>query len=149
MDAITITIPQVFVVIGLLMVLAELVIGIQTGFDLLLIGSIMVVSGFVGIVTVSEMLMLLLAIGLSVVYIAVGRKRIRQKITTVTKKTNIDKLVGATATVERNINPDTAGIVRVDDERWRASADEVLYEGDTVTIEAIEGVTVIVRKLSK
>jgi membrane protein implicated in regulation of membrane protease activity len=149
MDAITITIPQVFVVIGLLMVLAELVIGIQTGFDLLLIGSIMVVSGFVGIVTGSEMLMLLLAIGLSVVYIAVGRKRIRQKITTVTKKTNIDKLVGATATVERNINPDTAGIVRVDDERWRASADEVLYEGDTVTIEAIEGVTVIVRKLSK
>jgi membrane protein implicated in regulation of membrane protease activity len=131
------------------MILAELVLGIQTGFDLLLIGSIMVISGLVGLFTGSETLMLLLAIGLSVLYIAVGRKRIRQKITTVTKKTNIDKLMGATGTVVRDINPDTAGLVRVNDERWRASAEEVLYEGDTVVIEGIEGVTVIVHKLQK
>ena len=149
MDGLTITIPQIFVVLGLLMVLAELVLGIQTGFDLLLIGSIMVVSGFVGIFTGSETLMLLLAVGLSVLYIAVGRKRIRRKITTVTTKTNIDKLVGSTGTVVRGIDPDTAGIIRVNDEEWRASAEEVLYERDTVVIEAIEGVTVIVRKLSK
>lgn len=131
------------------MILAELVLGIQTGFDLLLIGSILVISGFAGILTGSELLMLILAIGLSVLYIAVGRKKIRQKITTVTKKTNVDKLMGATATVERDINPDTAGMVRIDDERWRASADEVLYVGDVVTIEAVDGVTVIVRKLTK
>jgi membrane protein implicated in regulation of membrane protease activity len=149
MDTIYEFLPETFVVLGLLMVLGELVLGIQTGFDLLLIGSIMVISGFVGILTGSELLMLLLAIGLSVLYIAFGRKRIRQKITTVTKKTNIDKLLGATATVEREINPDTAGMVRVNDERWRASADEVLYAGDTVVIEGIEGVTVIVHKLQK
>lgn len=149
MDALTDYLPQIFVVLGLLMILAELVLGIQTGFDLLLIGSILVISGFAGILTGSELLMLILAIGLSVLYIAVGRKKIRQKITTVTKKTNIDKLMGATATVERDINPDTAGMVRIDDERWRASADEVLYVGDVVTIEAVDGVTVIVRKLTK
>lgn len=149
MDSITAILPQLFIVIGLLMVLAELVLGIQTGFDLLLIGSIMVVSGFAGLLTGSEFLMLLLAITLSVIYIAIGRKRIRQKITVVTKKTNIDKLLGATGTVERGINPEVAGIVRVNDEKWRASAEEVLYEGDSVTIEAIEGVTIIVRKLSK
>lgn len=149
MDGFAVSIPQLFVVGGLLLILAELVLGIQTGFDLLLIGSIMVISGFVGIFTGSELLMLVLAIGLSVLYIAVGRKKIRRKITTITTKTNIDKVVGSTGTVVRGINPDTAGIVRIDDEKWRASADEVLYEGDTVTIEAIEGVTVIVRKLSK
>lgn len=149
MDVLTDYLPQIFVVLGLLMILAELVLGIQTGFDLLLIGSILVISGFAGILTGSELLMLILAIGLSVLYIAVGRKKIRQKITTVTKKTNIDKLMGATATVERDINPDTAGMVRIDDERWRASADEVLYVGDVVTIEAVDGVTVIVRKLTK
>lgn len=149
MDALTDYLPQIFVVLGLLMILAELVLGIQTGFDLLLIGSILVISGFAGILTGSELLMLILAIGLSVLYIAVGRKKIRQKITTVTKKTNVDKLMGATATVERDINPDTAGMVRIDDERWRASADEVLYVGDVVTIEAVDGVTVIVRKLTK
>lgn len=149
MDALTDYLPQIFVVLGLLMILAELVLGIQTGFDLLLIGSILVISGFAGILTGSELLMLILAIGLSVLYIAVGRKKIKQKITTVTKKTNVDKLMGATATVERDINPDTAGMVRIDDERWRASADEVLYVGDVVTIEAVDGVTVIVRKLTK
>ncbi len=141
--------PETFVILGLLMILAELVIGIQTGFDLLLIGSIMVVAGFVGILTGSELLMILLAIGLSVLYIAVGRKRIRSKVITVAKKTNVDKLVGSTGTVVREINPDTAGIIRVDDESWRAAAEEVLYVGDIVTIENIEGVTVQVRKLSK
>jgi membrane protein implicated in regulation of membrane protease activity len=149
MDAIYEILPEAFVVIGLLMILAELVLGIQTGFDLLLIGSIMVIAGFAGILTGSELLMLVLAIGLSILYIAVGRKRIRQKITTVTKMTNVDKLLGATGTVERGIAPDAAGIVRVGDEKWRASAEEILYEGDPIVIEGIEGVTVIVRKLSK
>ena len=149
MDGLTITIPQIFVILGLLMILAELLLGIQTGFDLLLIGSIMVVSGFVGIFTGSETLMLLLAVGLSVLYIAVGRKKIRGKVLHAPRKTNIDKLVGSTGTVVRGIDPDTAGIIRVNDEEWRASAEEVLYERDTVVIEAIEGVTVIVRKLSK
>ncbi len=149
MDTFTITLPHVFVVIGLLMVLAELVLGIQTGFDLLLIGSIMVISGFVGLLTGSELIMLVLAIGLSILYIAIGRKRIRRKITTVAKKTNIDRVVGSTGTVVRDINPTTAGIVRVDDEQWRAAAEEVLYEGDPIIIEAIDGVTVLVRKLSK
>ena len=149
MDTFTITLPHVFVVIGLLMVLAELVLGIQTGFDLLLIGSIMVISGFIGLLTGSELIMLVLAIGLSILYIAIGRKRIRRKITTVAKKTNIDRVVGSTGTVVRDINPTTAGIVRVDDEQWRAAAEEVLYEGDPIIIEAIDGVTVLVRKLSK
>lgn len=149
MDILTSYLPEIFVVLGLLMILAELVLGIQTGFDLLLIGSILVVAGFAGILTGNELLMLVLATGLSFLYIAVGRKKIKRRITTVTKKTNIDRLTGATATVVRDINPDTAGIVRIDDEQWRASADEILYEGDTVTIEGIDGVTVLVRKLSK
>lgn len=144
-----ITIPQLFVIAGLLMVLAELLVGIQTGFDLVLIGSILVISGFAGIFTNSTALMLVLATVLSILYIAVGRNKIRQKITTVTKKTNIDKLVGSTGTVIRSVTPDTAGLVRVNDEDWRASAEEILYERDTVTVEGIEGVTLIVRKLSK
>lgn len=149
MEQFSVTIPQIFVVIGLLLMLAELVLGIQTGLDLLLIGSILVISGFVGIFTGSEAVMLILAIALSILYIAVGRKKIRQRITTVTNKTNIDKLVGNTGLVMRAISPDTPGMVRVNDEDWRASAEEVLYERDPVIIEGIEGVTLIVRKLNK
>lgn len=144
-----VTIPQLFVIAGLLLALAELLVGIQTGFDLVLIGSILFVSGFVGMFTNSVPLMLVLATGLSILYIAVGRNKIRQKITTVTKKTNIDKLIGASGTVVRSVTPDTAGLVRVNDEDWRASAEEILYERDGIIVEGIEGVTLIVRKLSK
>ena len=144
-----VTIPQLFVIAGLLLVLAELLVGIQSGFDLVLIGSILVIAGFVGMFTGSTPLMLVLATALSILYIAVGRNKIRQKITTVTKKTNIDKLIGANGVVVRSVTPDTAGLVRVNDEDWRASAEEILYERDAVTVEGIEGVTLIVRKLSK
>ena len=144
-----VTIPQLFVIAGLLLVLAELLVGIQIGFDLVLIGSILVMSGFVGMFTGSTPLMLILATALSILYIAVGRNKIRQKITIVTKKTNIDKLIGSSGVVVRSVTPDTAGLVRVNDEDWRASAEEILYERDAVTVEGIEGVTLIVRKLSK
>ncbi len=144
-----VTIPQLFVIAGLLLVLAELLVGIQSGFDLVLIGSILVMSGFVGMFTGSTPLMLILATALSILYIAVGRNKIRQKITIVTKKTNIDKLIGSSGVVVRSVTPDTAGLVRVNDEDWRASAEEILYERDAVTVEGIEGVTLIVRKLSK
>jgi membrane protein implicated in regulation of membrane protease activity len=149
MDQFQITVPQLFVIAGLLLVLAELLVGIQTGFDLVLIGSILIVSGFVGILLDNVVLMLILASVLSVLYIAVGRNKIRQRITTVTKKTNIDKLIGAGGVVVRSITPDTAGLVRVNDEDWRASAEEVLYEKDSIIVEGIEGVTLIVRKLGK
>lgn len=144
-----VTIPQLFVIAGLLLVLAELLVGIQSGFDLVLIGSILVISGFVGIFTGSTVLMLVLATALSILYIAVGRNRIRQKITTITKKTNIDKLIGAGGVVVRSITPDTPGLVRVDDEDWRASAEEIIYERDNIIVESIEGVTLRVRKLAK
>ena len=147
MDSV-VTIPQLFVIAGLLLILAELLVGIQAGFDLVLIGSILVVSGLVGMLT-SVPLMLILATVLSILYIAVGRNKIRQKVAVVTKKTNIDKLVGSTGTVVRSVTPDTAGLVRVNDEDWRASAEEILYERDAIVVEGIEGVTLIVRKLSK
>lgn len=145
-----ITLSHIFVILGLLMILAELILGIQTGLDLVLVGSILVVSGFAGLLLNSTVLALILSIALGFVYIAIGRKKIKRKFTSITtKKTNIDRLIGAVATVTREITPETAGMVRHDDEQWRATSDEVLYVGDTVTIETIEGVTVSVRKLIK
>ncbi len=144
-----VTFPQLFVVAGLLLILAELIVGIQAGLDLVLIGSILFVSGFIGMFTDSVPLMLILATALSILYIAVGRNKIREKVVIVTKKTNIDKLVGSIGTVVRSVTPDTAGLVRVNDEDWRASAEEILYERDSIVVEGIEGVTLIVRKLSK
>lgn len=151
MELFNISLPQIFVIFGLLMILAELIIGINTGFDLLLIGSILVISGLAGIVfgTSGIWLSVILAIILSILYIAFFRSQIKRRITVSTSKTNIDKLMGATGTVTREISPGSAGMVRIDDEQWRASADEVLYDGDIVVVNAVEGVTVIVQKLAK
>lgn len=141
--------PQIFVVLGLILVLLELLLGIEASFDMVLIGSILIISGFFGILIGSVPLMLILASVLSVLYILVGRRKIRQRITVTTSHTNIDRIVGATGTVVKQISPETAGIVRLNDEQWRAAANEVLYENDVVTVEGIEGVTVVVRKLAK
>lgn len=143
------TVPHVFVVIGLLLVLAELLIGIESGFDLVLIGSILILAGLAGVLTGSTVLALGIAAVLSVVYIALGRRYVKEKVTVISKQTNIDKLIGATALVVREITPERPGIVRLDDEEWRATSDEVLYARDAVTIRAIDGVTLIVDRLAK
>lgn len=139
-------VPQILVIIGLLLVMMELLVGIQTGFDLVLIGSILVIGGLVGMKTSGEMA-LVISVVLSVMYIAFGRSVVKSKVTVLTHKTNIDKLIGKRAIVVRTITPDTAGLVRVDDEDWRARCDEVVYEKDKVEIEAIEGVTLKVSKV--
>jgi len=140
------TLQQFFVIIGLLLALLELVIGIATGFDLVLVGTILVIGGLFGHFFHSITLTLGLSTVLGIVYLWFGRALLKQKLIIVTKHTNIDKLIGKTGIVIRSITPDTPGLVRVDDEDWRASSEDVLYEKDKVTIKLIEGVTLIVQK---
>jgi len=142
-----ITLPQLFVITGLILLFTELAIGLQAGFDLVLIGSILILSGIIGLLIGNQLLMLIVASILSLAYILIGRNLIRQKITIITKKTNIDKLIGSTGIVIRSITPDTPGLIRVNDEDWRASSDQILYDKDKVKIVAIEGVTVLVKKI--
>lgn len=140
------TLPQLFMVIGLFSIAAELFIGIQTGFDLVLIGSILTVSGLVGSLTTNTAIALILATVLNILYIFFGRKFIKKKIIVITHSTNIDKLIGATGVCIRSITPDTAGLVRLSDEDWRASSDEIIYEKDKIKVISIEGVTLKVQK---
>ncbi len=144
-----ITLPQFFIIVGLLFILLELFIGIQTGFDLVLIGSILIISGFAGIATDSNSLTLSLASTLSIAYMLVGRNKIKRKITVLTHKTNIDKLIGASGIVVRSITPDTPGLMRLGDEDWRAVSQEVIYEKEKVEVMAVEGVSLVVKKISK
>ncbi len=140
------TLQQFFIIIGFLLALLELVIGIATGFDLVLVGTILVIGGLFGHFFHSIALTLGLSTILGIVYFWFGRSLLKQKLIIVTKHTNIDKLIGKTGIVIRSITPDTPGLVRVDDEDWRASSEDILYEKDKVTVELIEGVTLIVKK---
>lgn len=141
------TINELFILAGIIFIASELFVGIQTGFDLVLVGAALILGGAAGYLTSSFILTLIVSSLLLIFYFVYGRSFVRQKVFVLTKKTNIDKLVGETGVVIRSITPDTAGMVRLDDEDWRATADEVLYEKDKIKIEAIEGVTLKVTKI--
>lgn len=139
-------VPSLFVVVGLIMILLELFIGIETGFDLVLIGSVLVVSGLVGWLVGSHVLSLILAIALSIFYIFYGRSLIKNKFTIHPHSSNVDKLIGQTGVVIQAITPLQAGLIKVDDESWRARSDQPIAAGETIRIIAINGVTAVVTK---
>ena len=62
------------------------------------------------------------------------------------EKTNLDRIIGATALVTENISKNSIGEVKVEGKRWSAIAEEELEVGEEVTIEKIDGVKLIVRK---
>jgi membrane protein implicated in regulation of membrane protease activity len=66
-------------------------------------------------------------------------------------KTNVDSLIGQTAIVTKEILPDNRGEAKIKSQYWLAiSADNNLIEADTkVSIVAIEGAKLIVRKISE
>jgi membrane protein implicated in regulation of membrane protease activity len=140
------SVPQLFVIFGLLLIVAELFIGIEAGFDLVLIGSILVLGGFAGIFS-STTIALIVSIALAIIYILYGRNKIKSKLILTTHKTNIDALIGKTGIVIRSITPDTAGMVRLGDEDWRATSTDTLFEKDKVEIISLEGVTLKVAKV--
>ena len=142
----SISIPQAITILGLALILSELFIGIDAGFDLVLIGSIFLLSGLLGIATHSLPLTLLTPVILSTLYILFGRSAIRSRLIVFAKKTNTDQLIGQTGTVIRSITPDTAGLVRLGDEDWRAISSQILFEKDKVKITGIDGVSIIVKK---
>lgn len=131
---------QSIVVFGLGLVMTELMIGIDAGFDLVVIGSILILSGLLGTAT-NFTVTLITASALAVVYLIVGRKMIKSRLVITTKKTNIDKLIGKTGMVIRSVTPETPGLVRIDDEDWRATADTTLPAKTKIMVESIEGVT--------
>lgn len=141
--------PQIFIVLGLIAILLETIVGVNTGFDLLLIGTILIIGGGTGLLTESIYIPLIVSVALTIIYLAFFRSKLRQKLLKVTHHTNVDKLPGQKGVVIRTITPDTAGLVRVDDEDWRASSDKVLYEKTKITVESIEGVTLKVKAVKK
>jgi len=61
-------------------------------------------------------------------------------------KTNLDRVIGMEAVVTEKISKNNVGEVKVDGKRWSATSDKVLNEGDVVTVIAIDGVKLKVKK---
>jgi len=146
----SINISQLIVILGLLLVLMELFIGIEMGFDFVIVGSALILGGFAGILTGSTLIALLASSVLFIAYIFFGRKYVKQKINVFADNNmNIDKLINQEALVTTAITPTKAGIVKLNEEEWRAVSKSSFKKDDIVLVQSIDGVTLSVVKKPK
>jgi membrane protein implicated in regulation of membrane protease activity len=133
---------QILAIVGLILILLELYVGVETGFDLLIIGLILFFSGLIAPdLSIAGIFTIILASS----YFFLGRKLLKNKLSKKTwDKLNTDKLVGATATVIKSVSPTNPGLVQLGDEQWRASANQEIKSGTKVVVTGLEGITLVV-----
>lgn len=130
------------IILGILAIIAEIVLGAATGFELLIIGVVFVIGGGIGMLTNSVMIAGSSIVILILGYIFFGRNRINDVLHITTTKTNADSIIGKQATVISDIEVDDPGQVKIEGEIWRAESDKNIAKGKKVTIKSISGVTV-------
>ena len=136
----------IFVAVGLGLVLMELLLGIETGLDMVFIGSAFILGGLITVAFGSWVWTAVISGGICVIYVFMGRRYVHRRIAVQGEKTNIDTIVGKNGTVRKDITAHEWGVVKVGMEEWRAKADEEIKEGEEITVTGISGVTVNVKK---
>jgi len=137
----------VFVIVGLFLVLLELIIGVETGLDLVVIGSAFILGGLVTLPFNSWLITLIVTSVICVAYVALGRRYVHRWTTVKKAKTNIDAIIGRQGIVLKSIAKNVDGLVKVGNEQWRARAEEDIREGDEIVVTSVSGVTLIVEKI--
>ena len=110
----------IFVIVGLLFVLLELIVGVETGFDLVIIGSILIIAGLATMPFHSWWITTISASIICAGYVGIGRKYIHRRRWKDEIKTNIDAIIGQSGIVLRRITKYTDGQVKVRNEKWKA-----------------------------
>jgi len=146
---VTNSVNWILIITGALAILAEVVLGVVTGFDLAIMGLALMAGGGLGLAFGSAKVGLFAAGAFAFVYLAFFRRTVKSRLTGPNRPTNIDVVMGKTGIVTERIAPHAPGIVRVGDELWRAAlADETAAARDpgaTVVVDSVEGVTLKVR----
>ncbi len=137
----------VFLIVGLLLVLLELIVGVETGLDLVVIGSAFIVGGLVTWPFHSWLLTVIITSIICVAYVALGRRYVHRWTTVSKAKTNIDAIIGRQGIVLKSIAKNADGLVKVGNEQWRARAEEDIKKGDEIVVTSVSGVTLIVEKI--
>jgi membrane protein implicated in regulation of membrane protease activity len=139
----------IFLIGGALLILAEVTLGGFAGFDLVLIGSAFVVGGVIGLWFNSTNLTFIVGGALCLAYLAIGRRWVRRRIRSKPVASNTDALLGQSGLVLTRIAEHEFGRVKVRSEEWLAApasgVTAPLEPGTTVTVEAVDGVTLRVR----
>ena len=136
----------IFIAVGLILIIMELLLGIDTGLDLVFIGTAFVLGGLITLAMSSWVWTAIVTGIICVIYVVIGRRYIHRRIATKEARTNIDTIVGKSGIVKQEINSSRDGMVKVGYEEWRARADEPISEGEQITVTGISGVTLLVKK---
>lgn len=138
----------ILVIAGAVLVLIEVILGAVTGFDLVLIGSALMLGGVLGLLSKSAMLGTAAAGLLALLYVFVGRKRIRSRFARPGMPSNTDAILGQTAKVVEPITAERAGRIKFEGDEWRAALAHpdrgTIEVGQNVRIARIDGVTAFV-----
>ena len=137
----------VFVIVGLLFVLLELIVGVETGLDLVVIGSAFTLGGLVTWPFHSWLMTVIVTGIICVAYVALGRRYVHRWTAVKKVRTNIDAIIGRQGIVLKSIAKNVDGLVKVGNEQWRARAEEGIKEGDEIVVISVSGVTLIVKKI--
>jgi membrane-bound serine protease (ClpP class) len=137
----------IFIGIGLLMILLELIVGLETGLDLVFLGSSFIIGGLVTWPFHSWVLTLIITLLICIAYLTLGRRYVHRWTATRKEKTNIDVIIGKRGIVLQSLTPSVIGLVKVDNEEWRARAEECIEKGETIVVTAISGITLNVKRI--
>ena len=137
----------VFVIVGLLFVLLELIVGVETGLDLVFIGSAFILGGLATWPSHSWLITVIVTTIICIAYVAVGRRYVHRWTATSKSRTNIDAIIGREGIVLRDISKNIDGLVKVGNEKWRARAEEDIKKGGEIVVTSVSGVTLIVEKI--
>lgn len=132
------------IILGIVAILVELAIGVATGFDLLIIGVTLIISGLIGILTNSLQIAFIATSVILLIYFLSVRNMIKKGLAIKTHKTSVDNLIGKNAVVTKDISPHNPGQIKIEGEIWRAEADSKIESGKYVNIQSVSGVTLFV-----
>ena len=136
----------IFVGAGLFFILLELFLGIDTGLDLVFIGTAFLISGLITWPFKLWGVTVIVTAVICVIYVFLGRKYVHKWTAVKLEKTNIDAVIGSNGIVLKDIKRNTVGRVKVGNERWRAKAEEDITEGNEITVIGVTGTTLTVEK---
>jgi membrane protein implicated in regulation of membrane protease activity len=135
----------ILVILGVICVIAELALGVMTGFDLALVGASLVAGGVVGLVFGAANIGLLATGILAFLYFALFRKWLKAKLQVKHQPSNVDAVIGCIGVVTKRIAPRDCGLVKIGSEVWRAELAQqesaALEPGAEIKVLGVEGVT--------
>jgi membrane protein implicated in regulation of membrane protease activity len=135
-----------FIGAGLVFIILELLLGVNTGLDLVFIGTAFVLGGLITFAFKSWAWTAIISGVICILYVFLGRRYIHSRTAIKSEKTNIDTIVGKNGLVEQGIEPGKDGLVKVGYEKWRARSEQSIKAGEEITVTGVSGVTLNVIK---